>query len=479
MVLIIEGYTGVEKIGTGSYSTVYKGYHKSKIHEPVAIKCVEKSKLSPTGKDNIVTEISLLKMLQHEYIVEMKDFTWDERFIYIIMEYCDGGDLSHFIRKRRKLPESVCQKFMQQLAVALKFLRSHNVCHLDLKPQNLLLVTKPSLTLKVGDFGFAQFLSNETFQCTLRGSPLYMAPEMLIKRQYDAKVDLWSVGIIAYECLFGRAPYSSSNIKELQEKIKSKADIEIPENSRVSNDCRDLLLKLLQHNPEDRISFEALFAHPFLDLEHLPTPESHDKALKLINEAVKEDAKNDYKVAFVLYCDALKYLVPIVSAEKNLEKKIALKAKVSAYIRRAEELKMILHPNNAQHDSCKKTTLSSIDTVDYKSTTSLDSPSTKNLRDLCATTPNMIGALDIGYAGQMYLAEGQYKLALDKFEASLGVLVPLLATEPPGPRKDLLYKQIQDWLKQAESTKGLLSCFNMNMTSIAELEAAKDTCHVQ
>lgn len=72
------------------------------------------------------------------------------RFIYIVMEYCDGGDLSSFIHERHKLPENVCRQFMQQLALALKFLRQNNICHLDLKPQNLLLVTKPSLTLKVG-----------------------------------------------------------------------------------------------------------------------------------------------------------------------------------------------------------------------------------------------------------------------------------------------------------------------------------------
>jgi serine/threonine-protein kinase ULK/ATG1 len=71
------------------------------------------------------------------------------RYIFIIMEYCEHGDLSCFIRKRRKLPETICKKFLQQLALALKFLRSHNVCHMDLKPQNLLLTCKPNLTLKL------------------------------------------------------------------------------------------------------------------------------------------------------------------------------------------------------------------------------------------------------------------------------------------------------------------------------------------
>ena len=77
------------------------------------------------------------------------------------------------------------------------------------------------------DFGFAQYLSCEEKKNSLRGSPLYMAPEMLLEHKYDAKVDLWSVGVIMYECLFGKAPYSSSTFEELAEKIKQKAPIEV------------------------------------------------------------------------------------------------------------------------------------------------------------------------------------------------------------------------------------------------------------
>lgn len=77
------------------------------------------------------------------------------------------------------------------------------------------------------DFGFAQYLSDEDKHNTIRGSPLYMAPEMLLARKYDARVDLWSVGVIMYECLFGKAPYSSSSFQELAEKIRSKAPVEV------------------------------------------------------------------------------------------------------------------------------------------------------------------------------------------------------------------------------------------------------------
>lgn len=450
----IEGYGIVEKIGCGSYSTVYKGYKTAGQRDLVAIKCVEKNKLSPSGVENIITEIRMLKMLHHKNIVQMKEFQWDDRYIYIVMEYCDGGDLSRFIRKRHKLPESVCKKFMQQLAMALKFLRSHNICHLDLKPQNLLLVTGPQLTLKIGDFGFAQFLSNEAYQSSLRGSPLYMAPEMLVKRHYDAKVDLWSVGVIAYECLFGKAPYSSSSFKELQEKILSQVPIEIPENCGISHECRDLLTRLLKHDPAERTDYDTFFAHPFLDLEHLPSPESYKKAVQLVHKAVKCDADKEHKEAFNLYCEALRYLVPHVQAETDEEKKATLKAKVTEYTKRAEELKAVLF---------KPPEKTSVKTEAKKaSVTSSEGNGSVDLRSLCLATPNMQDALEIGNSAQMYVSEGQYKLALEKFESCLGILVPLLATEPTGIRKDLLYKQVQDWLKQAENVKALISYVDMN-----------------
>lgn len=80
-------------------------------------------------------------------------FRCNSRYVYIITEYCDGGDLSHYIRKRHKLSEPLVKMFMQQLALALKYLNGCNICHMDLKPQNLLLCTTPKLTLKIADFG--------------------------------------------------------------------------------------------------------------------------------------------------------------------------------------------------------------------------------------------------------------------------------------------------------------------------------------
>ncbi|KAI5639328.1 protein kinase domain-containing protein [Phthorimaea operculella] len=339
----IDGYVVTEKLGSGSYSTVYKAYTKVGARTTVAIKCVDKSRVKHSGSaiDNLITEIRLLKTLSHPHIVQMREFTWDDRNIYIIMEYCCGGDLSKYIHKAGRVPEKKVLYFLQQLASALKFLREKGVVHMDLKPHNLLLhKDNGKYILKVADFGFAQHMSEETKQC-IRGSPLYMAPEMLCG-EYDARVDIWSVGVIMYECLFGRAPYSSNTFKELVEKIQKRAPVEIPRNSSISPGCLDLLTRLLQHDPNKRISYEEFFAHEYLDLEHMPSKENYEKAVTLIKQAIDLDSMGKLPEAFEAYRDSLLYLVPAVSCESDPVRKSALTAKLTKYMERAEEIKQYL-----------------------------------------------------------------------------------------------------------------------------------------
>ncbi|XP_026825173.1 serine/threonine-protein kinase ULK3 isoform X2 [Ooceraea biroi] len=383
------------------------------------------------------------------------------------MEYCDGGDLSSFIKKRHKLPENICRRFLQQLALALRYLRDHNVCHMDLKPQNLLLMKKPQLVLKVGDFGFAQYLSNSEHKFTIRGSPLYMAPEMLLKHEYDARADLWSVGVIMYECLFGKAPYSSSSFQELAEKIKASRHIEIPKAAHISAMCKDLLMALLKHNPSNRITYDEFFAHEFLDLEHAPTKENYEKAVALVHRAVEADAEKNAKEAFCLYCDSLRYFIPILTNETDLKRKELLRHRVNDYIRRAETLKVAF-----VDETCSLKSENKGNTWSLQKVPSLEESTytCNELRILGKSTPGMTDALEIGEAGEQYLAEGNYALALEKFQSCLSVLVPLLGKEPLGRRRDLLHKQVQIWMKEAESTKGLLATKDIDSSQRASDE---------
>ncbi|XP_026565621.1 serine/threonine-protein kinase ULK3 [Pseudonaja textilis] len=342
----LEDFLLTERLGSGTYATVFKAYRKKNAREVVAIKCVSKKKLNKASVENLLTEIEILKNVRHPHIVELKDFQWDKEYIYLIMEYCAGGDLSRFIRSRRILPEKVACIFLQQLACALKFLHEKNISHLDLKPQNILLSSLEKPHLKLADFGFAQHMSPRDEKHVLRGSPLYMAPEMVCSRQYDARVDLWSVGVILYEALFGRPPFASKSFTELEEKIRSSQPVELPSRPRLSPECRDLLQRLLQRDPQQRISFQAFFAHPFVDMEHMPSSESLGKATKLVMEAIKKDQEGDMASALSLYSKALEYFVPALRYEWDAQRKEAIRSKVSDYISRAEQLKALVASDN-------------------------------------------------------------------------------------------------------------------------------------
>ncbi|XP_053693406.1 serine/threonine-protein kinase ULK3 [Sabethes cyaneus] len=465
----ISEYQMLERIGSGTYATVYRAMKKT-TKDVFAIKCVEKASLSKSAVDNIITEISLLKKLKHQHIVEMKDFLWDERFIYIVMEYCNGGSLSGYIRQKQQLSETTCRIFLRQLALALRYMRQNDVCHFDLKPQNLLLMRGTAghgITLKVADFGFAQHLKLGQENTSIKGSPLYMAPEILLKHCYDATADLWSIGVILYECLFGKAPYSSHSLQELIEKIRSNRRIEVPKSQHISPECEDLLSRLLQRSPKDRISFEDFFKHAFLDLKHAPSEENLEKAIALINEAIEQDKQQEYDAAYRNYCRGLQYFVPIIQAETSPSKKQILRKRVQTYLNRAEEIKHSFRADEVTPEQPDPNATTSAQAETKRIPTSRTEqiqralePSDlyKQLYALASSSPELKSALEIGRQAELYALENRLDIALESYKTVLGKLMPLLGAELRGSkRRELLHQQIVRWMEQAEQIKTVRS----------------------
>ncbi|XP_077419749.1 serine/threonine-protein kinase ULK3 isoform X2 [Vanacampus margaritifer] len=421
-----------ERLGSGTYATVYKAYRKQDSREAVAVKVVAKKTLNKASTENLLTEIEILKTVRHPHIVHLKDFVWDSENIYLILEWCSGGDLSRFIRSRRILPEGIARRFLQQIACALKFLHDRNISHLDLKPQNILL---SGSVLKLADFGFAQYMSPWDEKSVLRGSPLYMAPEMVCRRQYDSRVDLWSVGVILYEALFGRAPFASRSYSELEEKIRSDQPIELPPGARVSKHCRDLLLRLLERNPNARITFAEFFTHPFVDMEHMPSAESLGKAKELVQQAVQKDQDGERSVALSLYCSALEHFVPAIYYESDRQRKDVLRQKVCQYASRAEELKALVASDNKL--------------IFEQARTSRDI-----LREMSREQPRLLAALEMASDA---IAKEQSGVddneALDDYQNCLGELLLALAAEPQGRRRELLHSEIKSLMSRAEYLK--------------------------
>nr|QBX89142.1 autophagy related protein ATG1C [Bombyx mori] len=152
-------------------------------------------------------------------------------------------------------------------------IHAKGIVHRDLKPQNILLTHSilpprtphPSdITLKIADFGFARFLEEGNMAVTLCGSPMYMAPEVIMSLKYDAKADLWSLGTIVYQCLTGKAPFQATTPHELKAFYENSVDLQPKIPPGTSPELCSLLIGLLRRNPRERMSFEMFFNHPFL-----------------------------------------------------------------------------------------------------------------------------------------------------------------------------------------------------------------------
>uniref|UniRef100_A0A671K3C2 non-specific serine/threonine protein kinase n=1 Tax=Sinocyclocheilus anshuiensis TaxID=1608454 RepID=A0A671K3C2_9TELE len=200
-------YSRKDLVGHGAFAVVFKGRHKKKTDWEVAIKSINKKNLS---KSQILLgkEIKILKELQHENIVAL----YDVQVMALLLLYSKGT-----------LREDMLRVFLQQIAAAMRILNSKGIIHRDLKPQNILLSytgrKKSSINgirIKIADFGFARYLQSNMMAATLCGSPMYMAPEVIMSQNYDAKADLWSIGTVIYQCLVGKPPFQANSPQDLR-----------------------------------------------------------------------------------------------------------------------------------------------------------------------------------------------------------------------------------------------------------------------
>uniref|UniRef100_A0A671QE86 non-specific serine/threonine protein kinase n=1 Tax=Sinocyclocheilus anshuiensis TaxID=1608454 RepID=A0A671QE86_9TELE len=238
-------------IGHGAFAVVFKGRHREKHDWEVAVKCINKKNLAKS-QTLLGKEIKILK-------VRFGCIGSALHFQNIIIKHLCGT-----------LSEDTIRVFLQQIAGAMRVLQAKGIIHRDLKPQNILL-SHPAgrkshsnnTCIKIADFGFARYLQNNMMAATLCGSPMYMAPEVIMSQNYDAKADLWSIGTIVFQCLTGKAPFQASSPQDLRlfyEKNKTLSP-NIPRET--SSHLRNLLLGLLQRNHKDRMDFGLILFYIF------------------------------------------------------------------------------------------------------------------------------------------------------------------------------------------------------------------------
>ncbi|XP_013400811.1 serine/threonine-protein kinase Nek2 [Lingula anatina] len=260
----LDDYDVICTIGSGSYGTCKKIRRRSD-GKVLVWKEIEYGTMSETEKQMLVSEVNLLRELKHKHIVRYYDRIIDRisTKIYIVMEYCEGGDLATLIskcrRENRYLDESMIWKILVQVLQALKECHRRKggraVLHRDLKPANVFL--DASNNVKLGDFGLARVLHHETsFAKTFVGTPYYMSPEQMNYMSYNEKSDIWSLGCMVYELCSLHPPFTAANQKDLAVRIKIGRFSRIPR--QYSDDLSSIVDCMLKVDGDRRPTIDEL-----------------------------------------------------------------------------------------------------------------------------------------------------------------------------------------------------------------------------
>ena len=264
-------------IGQGAFGKVNIGLNIL-TGRVVAIKSFDKKELKKNGDNmkKIMYETNLMKKLNHPNITKILEMFEDDNYILLAMEYINGGNLFSFVKKRRKLSEKTAKFLFRQIILGIKHIHAHKIVHRDIKLENILIDLNNNI--KICDFGIGRILtSDKQLLHDTCGTPMYMAPEILVASKthgYEGfPVDVWSCGISLYIMLSGTLPFNlksnesssveeeSNNNMELEYSIINKEPKYI---EKISDEARDLLKRLLNKNPAQRITIDEILNHPWL-----------------------------------------------------------------------------------------------------------------------------------------------------------------------------------------------------------------------
>eukprot|EP00914_Ancora_sagittata_P002455 GHVO01005432.1.p1 GENE.GHVO01005432.1~~GHVO01005432.1.p1 ORF type:complete len:368 (+),score=54.48 GHVO01005432.1:345-1448(+) len=256
----LNDYIDLGEIGRGQFGSVHKVMLKTRKDRLLVWKKVDYRKMTDREKMQLAQEVRLLQSLDHEGVVKFagKINEKTSRHLYLIMEYCDGGDLNSYleytVRRGQPLPEELIVSFFAQLTRALHYCHTRpegRVLHRDLKPQNVFLLCNYSKA-KLGDFGLAKRLQpKQAMTATTVGTPYYMSPEVLKRNSYDEKSDVWALGCLVYEMATGVPPHSKADSFEaLQKLVFSGQTGEF--SCRYSDELHLIIRKMLAIKPGER-----------------------------------------------------------------------------------------------------------------------------------------------------------------------------------------------------------------------------------
>ena len=263
---LLDIYDVKEKLGNGKFGLVKLGINKH-TKEKVAIKIMNKKKMDSSDIELMRTEIEILKICQHPNIIRLYDIFENIDYIYIIMEYCPGGDLFSYLEQRKfKISEERAAIIMNKICEAVFYFQSYfGVIHRDLKPENVLLTSSSDDSdIRILDFGLSK-ISTPNEKCTEPyGTLTYCAPEIILDEPYNKEVDMWSIGVMTYLMISGRLPFNGEDENKIAREIAfNEPDFNAECWKKVSKECISFIKQLLEKNAKKRMVIGDALKHPW------------------------------------------------------------------------------------------------------------------------------------------------------------------------------------------------------------------------
>ena len=267
-----DKYDLKEPLGSGTISEVWSVTHKE-TKEERAVKIIKKEQDSPADLSEMIkNETGSLAILKSENIVEIYEFFEDEQKYYIVMELLEGPNMSEHLAQTPKtaLTEEIVAGWLNQILQGVRHCHSKDIIHRDIRPSNVVFADKAASTPKLIDFNFSKsYDPDDSAVQDIYATPAYVAPEMLTKKEYSKKTDIWSCGILGYYIIAGKIPYKATKLKDLLTEIKgakfTEQSFTESEWAKVSPECKKFIARMLESDAEKRPTAEELLNDAWLE----------------------------------------------------------------------------------------------------------------------------------------------------------------------------------------------------------------------
>ncbi|XP_053551445.1 MAP/microtubule affinity-regulating kinase 3-like [Bombina bombina] len=278
-------------IGEGSFGKVMIGQHIDSLQK-VAVKIINKDDMEEEELDLLFKEVNIMQTLDHPNIVKFHEAIDTPSALFVIMDFCSGGDLYKYIPESSGLKEEEAGNIFHQAVTAVQYLHKNNIVHRDLKTENLLLDSNK--TIKLADFGVSTYYNIGEDLESLCGTYSTLAPEVMQEKPYDGPAaDVWSLGIILFQLVTGSLPFAGEESEEVLENIYSGCIIP----SHLSKQCQDLIRLILVQDPCKRATLEDIMDHPWLKTSQEDAVSTNNIELNITSEVLAEtvDAPMDFQ----------------------------------------------------------------------------------------------------------------------------------------------------------------------------------------